>query len=32
MFGVAHRGGFFGEVKVGVFDSPDLKIGFGYTF
>lgn len=32
MFGVAHRGGFFGEVKAGVFDSPDFKIGFGYTF
>ena len=32
MFGVAHRGGFFGEIKVGVFDSPDFKIGFGYTF
>jgi hypothetical protein len=32
LFGVAHRGGFFGEVKVGAFDSPDFKIGFGYTF
>jgi hypothetical protein len=32
LFGVAHRGGFFGEIKVGAFDSPDFKIGFGYTF
>ena len=32
LFGVGHRGGFFGEVKVGAFDSPDFKIGFGYTF
>jgi hypothetical protein len=32
LFGVAHRGGFFGEVKVGLFDSPEFKIGFGYTF
>jgi hypothetical protein len=32
LFGIAHRGGFFGELKVGAFDSPDFKIGFGYTF
>jgi hypothetical protein len=32
LFGVAHSGGFFGEIKVGAFDSPDFKIGFGYTF
>ncbi len=32
MFGVAHTGGFFVEVKAGVFDSPEFKIGFGYTF
>jgi hypothetical protein len=32
LFGIAHRGGFFGEIKVGAFDSPDFKIGFGYTF
>jgi hypothetical protein len=32
LFGVAHRGGFFGEVKGGLFDSPEFKIGFGYTF
>jgi hypothetical protein len=32
MLGFAHKGGFFAEVKVGAFDSPDLKIGMGYTF
>lgn len=32
MLGVAHRGGFFVEAKVGVFDSPELKFGFGYSF
>jgi len=32
MLGVAHRGGFFVEAKLGVFDSPDLKLGFGYSF
>jgi hypothetical protein len=32
LFGVGHRGGFFGEVKAGLFDSPEFKIGFGYTF
>jgi hypothetical protein len=32
MVGVAHRGGFFVEAKVGAFDSPNLKFGFGYTF
>jgi hypothetical protein len=32
MLGVAHRGGFFVEAKVGAFDSPNLKFGFGYTF
>lgn len=32
LFGVAHSGGFFGEFKVGAFDSPEIKIGFGYTF
>jgi hypothetical protein len=32
MLGVAHHGGFFVEVKVGAFDSPNLKFGFGYTF
>jgi hypothetical protein len=32
MLGVAHHGGFFVEAKVGAFDSPNLKFGFGYTF
>jgi hypothetical protein len=32
LLGVAHRGGFFVEGKLGVFDSPELKFGFGYTF
>jgi len=32
MFGVAHAGSFFAELKVGAFDSPNFKIGFGYTF
>jgi hypothetical protein len=32
VLGFAHKGGFFAEVKVGAFDSPDLKLGMGYTF
>jgi len=32
LFGVQHRGGFFVEAKVGAFDSPQFKFGFGYTF
>lgn len=32
MLGVAHRGGFFVEAKAGLFDSPELKLSFGYTF
>jgi hypothetical protein len=32
MLGVAHVGGLFGEVKVGFLDSPNFKIGVGYTF
>jgi len=32
LFGVQHRGGFFVEAKVGAFDSPEFKFGFGYTF
>jgi hypothetical protein len=32
LFGVEHRGGFFGEFKVGAFDSPEIKFGIGYTF
>jgi hypothetical protein len=30
--GVEHRSGLFGEVKVGMIDSPDFKIGFGIRF
>ena len=32
LLGVAHRGGFFAEVKVGAFDSPNAKLGAGFTF
>ena len=32
LFGVEHRGGLFVEFKVGTIDSPDLKVGIGYTF
>ena len=32
LFGTSHSGGLFGEVKVGFLDSPNFKIGVGYTF
>jgi hypothetical protein len=32
VFGASHERGLFGEVKVGFLDSPDFKIGVGYTF
>jgi hypothetical protein len=32
LFGVEHRSGLFGELKVGAIDSPDVKITVGYTF
>ena len=32
LVGVEHRNGFFGELKVGVIDSPSVKFGVGYTF
>ena len=32
MFGLAHRKGFFAEMKVGAIDSPDFKFAVGYTF
>ncbi len=32
MIGVEHRDGFFGEFKIGVLDSPDLKLCIGYVF
>lgn len=30
--GLEHRGGLFGEVKVGAIDSPDFKFGIGFRF
>jgi hypothetical protein len=30
--GAAHQSGLFGEVKFGLGDSPDFKIGVGYSF
>ena len=30
--GVEHRGGLFGELKIGTVDSPNFKIGIGYNF
>jgi len=30
--GVEHRGGLFGEVKIGAIDSPNFKIGIGFRF
>ena len=32
LIGAAHEGGLFGEVKFGLGDSPDFKIGVGYSF
>ena len=32
LIGLSHRDGFFTELKVGVIDSPSLKIGIGYSF
>jgi hypothetical protein len=32
MVGVAHNRGLFFEFKVGFIDSPEVKIGVGYTF
>ncbi len=32
LFGLAHRGGFFTEIKVGLIDSPEFKFGVGYTW
>ncbi len=32
LVGFAHQEGFFTEVKVGALDSPELKIGVGYSF
>lgn len=32
LLGVAHKGGFFGEIKAGLIDSPNVKFGVGYTW
>jgi hypothetical protein len=32
LFGLENTKGMFFEVKLGVIDSPDLKVGVGYTF
>jgi hypothetical protein len=32
LIGVSHDKGLFAELKVGVIDSPSLKIGVGYSF
>ena len=30
--GAQHRGGLFGEVKIGAIDSPNFKLGIGFRF
>jgi hypothetical protein len=32
LLGVAHRQGLFGELKIGLLDSPEVKFGVGYTW
>ena len=32
LIGAQHRGGLFGELKVGAIDSPDIKLTIGYVF
>jgi hypothetical protein len=32
LLGVQHRDGLFFEVKAGMLDSPDFKVGVGYVF
>lgn len=32
LVGVAHRRGLFGEFKLGLIDSPELKFGIGFTW
>jgi hypothetical protein len=32
LFGLAHRRGLLFEFKAGLADSPDIKVGIGYTF
>ncbi|MGQ0735183.1 MAG: hypothetical protein ACT4QD_16215 [Acidobacteriota bacterium] len=32
LLGAGHESGLFAEIKAGLVDSPDLKIGVGYSF
>jgi hypothetical protein len=32
LFGAAHKGGLFAELKLGFIDSPEVKFGVGYTW
>lgn len=32
LVGIEHQNGFFGEVKVGLIDSPGVKFGVGFSF
>ncbi len=32
LLGLEHKRGFFGELKIGAWDSPDFKLTVGYTF
>ncbi len=32
LVGVSHRGGLFGELKIGFIDSPEVKFGVGFTW
>lgn len=32
LLGIEHSGGFFGEIKVGLIDSPSVKFGVGFSF
>lgn len=32
LVGYEHDEGYFAEIKVGVIDSPEFKLGFGYTW
>lgn len=32
VIGVAHRSGFFSEIKIGLIDSPEFKFGIGWTW
>lgn len=32
LLGIEHSGGLFGEIKVGLIDSPSVKFGVGFSF